>query len=162
MVQSALHIDTTEITRLAQAFGGTVADRIVRDELTTAMVLSNEDVRDAVNARVKHKSGTYRRSFKLRVQVSGKSIVGVITNNARSLAGFVYAWTLEHGRGPVFAKRAKALRFVINGRVIYRKSVGPAKAQRPMEYGARDAEPQIVRRFDVARDKIAARFESLR
>jgi Bacteriophage HK97-gp10, putative tail-component len=40
-----------------------------------------------------------------------------------------YAQYLEYGRGPVTAIKAKALRFVINGEVIFRKSVGPMKAQ---------------------------------
>lgn len=161
MVQRAFDIDTREMTRLAQAFGGSAADLIVRDGLTGAMLQSTEDVRDAVNARVKHKSGNYSRSFKLRVSVTGRSIIGVVTNNARSLVGFVYAWTLEYGRGPVFAKLAKALRFEIGGRVLFRKSVGPAAAQYPMERGARDAEPVIVRRFSAACERIVARLERL-
>ena len=36
-------------------------------------------------------------------------------------------WVLK-GRGPVVAKKSKALRFVIDGRVFFRRSVGPAKA----------------------------------
>lgn len=40
-----------------------------------------------------------------------------------------YAQYLEYGRGPVQAINAKALRFVINGQVLFRKSVGPMKAQ---------------------------------
>lgn len=40
-----------------------------------------------------------------------------------------YAEYIEFGRGPVTAIHAKALRFVIGGEVIFRKSVGPAKAQ---------------------------------
>lgn len=40
-----------------------------------------------------------------------------------------YAQYLEYGRGPITAIKAKALRFVINGEVIFRKSVGPMKAQ---------------------------------
>lgn len=32
------------------------------------------------------------------------------------------------GRGPVYAINAKALRFVINGQVFFRRSVGPAEA----------------------------------
>jgi hypothetical protein len=41
----------------------------------------------------------------------------------------IYAQWIEFGRGPVHAINAKALRFVINGEVFFRKSVGPAKAQ---------------------------------
>lgn len=40
-----------------------------------------------------------------------------------------YAQYVEYGRGPVRAINAKALRFVIDGQVFFRKSVGPMKAQ---------------------------------
>jgi len=40
-----------------------------------------------------------------------------------------YAGIVHGGRGPVYPIRAKALRFVIAGRVVFAKSVGPAKAQ---------------------------------
>ena len=46
-----------------------------------------------------------------------------------------YAQYLEYGRGPVTAIKAKALRFIINGEVIFRKSVGPMKAQ-PFVHGS--------------------------
>lgn len=45
---------------------------------------------------------------------------------------------LENGRGPVFAKRAKALHFFIKGKEVFTKSVGPAKAQ-PFVKPTRDA-----------------------
>ena len=39
-----------------------------------------------------------------------------------------YSRFVEHGRGPIAAK-GKALRFEVGGKVLYRKSVGPAKAR---------------------------------
>ena len=47
-------------------------------------------------------------------------------------AGFV-----EHGRGPVEASSGKVLRFVVNGRVFFRKRVGPARARPFMAPAAR-------------------------
>lgn len=162
MAQRSFQIDTSQITALARQYGGPAAQKIVRDELSTAMLASTQDVQTSVTERINHRSGNYARSFARRVQVTATGVIGIITNNARSAAGFVYAWTLEHGRGPVFAKRAKALRFEIGGQVLFRKSVGPAKAQYPMAFGARDAEPRIHGRFLAARDKIARRLEAMR
>lgn len=47
-------------------------------------------------------------------------------------AGFV-----EHGRGPVEAPPGKVLRFEVNGRVLFRKRVGPARARPFMAPAAR-------------------------
>lgn len=38
-----------------------------------------------------------------------------------------YATFVENGRGSIKAKNKKALRFVVNGKVVFAKSVGPAK-----------------------------------
>ncbi len=40
-----------------------------------------------------------------------------------------YAGFVENGRGAVHARPGGVLRFVINGEVLFRKSVGPAKAR---------------------------------
>lgn len=46
-----------------------------------------------------------------------------------------YATYVIHGRGPVVAKRAKALRFWAGGAWRFRRSVGPAKANDYMSRG---------------------------
>jgi len=57
-----------------------------------------------------------------------------VTRKRTSVAGYVYTrveyapW-VHDGRGPIVPVRAQALRFVINGRVVFAKKVGPAKAQ---------------------------------
>ena len=48
-----------------------------------------------------------------------------------------HAYWVEHGRKGFKAKNAKALRFEVGGRVIFRKSVGPA-APRPFMQPAAD------------------------
>ncbi len=40
-----------------------------------------------------------------------------------------YARWVHEGRGPVYPKRAKVLRFFYRGRWVYARRVGPAKAQ---------------------------------
>lgn len=59
-----------------------------------------------------------------------------------------YAQYIEYGRGPVTAINAKALRFFINGEVIFRKSVGPAKAQPFVQPAIRAATQQFSKIFD--------------
>ena len=49
--------------------------------------------------------------------------VGEVENTAR------YAAIVHNGRGPVFPRRAKALRFRVRGRLVFAKRVGPARAQ---------------------------------
>ena len=51
-----------------------------------------------------------------------------ILQPAKSEGGEFYGHWVREGRGPVVAKKAKALRFEIDGVVIFRKRVGPAKA----------------------------------
>lgn len=155
------HVDTSAITRLAQQLGGTAADRVVRNRLTTAMQRSTEHVAARARARIKHKSGLMGRSMKKRVTVNARTITGMVDNTARSSAGYFYPARVEFGRGPVHAKRAKMLRFTVGGQVFFRKSVGPAPAQHVMEFGLRDAEPLIVGEFARARDAIAADLERL-
>lgn len=54
-----------------------------------------------------------------------------------------YAQYVEYGRGPVRAVNAKALRFVIDGQVFFRKSVGPMKAQPFVNESIRAASPKF-------------------
>lgn len=158
MPTAAFNIDIREITRLADGLSRE-SGRLVRNELTTAMDKSTTHVVNASKRRVNNKTGRYSASFQRQTKVSASGVLGIITNAAKSATGFVYAYTLEFGRGPVRALRAKALRFEIGGVVLFRKSVGPAPAQHIMEYGLRDAVPQIDGEFNAARDRIAARLE---
>ena len=51
-----------------------------------------------------------------------------IRQAAQSPEGVYYGYIVREGRGPVFAKTAKALHFFIDGQEFFRKSVGPAEA----------------------------------
>jgi hypothetical protein len=59
-----------------------------------------------------------------------------------------YAKYLEFGRGPVKAINAKALRFFMNGEIIFRKSVGPMKAQPFVQQSINAATPKFTQIFD--------------
>lgn len=54
-------------------------------------------------------------------------LMSEVHNRAQSETGFYYWPAVNFGRGPVFPKRAKALKIPIGGgRFIFRKSAGPA------------------------------------
>jgi hypothetical protein len=53
-------------------------------------------------------------------------------------------WVLR-GRGRVVAKKGKALRFVIDGQIFFRRSVGPAKANNFPARAAMKMAPEIAR-----------------
>lgn len=58
-----------------------------------------------------------------------------------------YAKYVEHGRGPVYPVRARALRIELDGEVIFRKRAGPAPGAHFVErtaYEVRDALPGIA------------------
>jgi len=83
------------------------------------------------------------RTGRLRESISIERDIGkrVIGPTARSEDGFYYPYVVNYGRGPVFARRAHALRFEIGGQVIYRRSVGPARGTQFVERTARAVEP---------------------
>lgn len=66
-------------------------------------------------------------------------------------------WVLE-GRGRVVAIRAKALRFVIDGQVIFRKAVGPAEANPFNEPAEREIENAAGQYADQLAALVAERF----
>lgn len=112
-------------------------------------------VEGAAEARAGHRftnrTGELERSIQGRV-LGNRTSVGTSRGNARRIGGSgddqtsldpndgahfgeivataPYASFVENGRGPVEAKNAEFLRFVIDGVVFYRKRVGPA-APRP-------------------------------
>lgn len=88
------------------------------------------------------KTALYKRGAKGNLfLVRGHSLVaGVNYEEAR-----YFQYVIE-GRGPVEARKAKALRFEVDGKVIFRKRVGPAPAHDIIYLTAQDEEraTQIV------------------
>ena len=71
-----------------------------------------------------HKTRRLERGLRFRVR--GKGTDGaemLVESGARSDAGFPYTRVTRFGRGPVVAKKGKALAFKIGGRTIFRKRV---------------------------------------
>lgn len=81
--------------------------------------------------------GQLRAGFELTFQDSGAVIGYRITNKVAHLKYIL------RGRPAVHAKKGKALRFVIAGRVFYRRSVGPAAPNRFDQPVRQQMQPEI-------------------
>jgi hypothetical protein len=81
--------------------------------------------------------GALRAGFELTFQDSGTAIGYRISNKVAHLKYIL------RGRPAVHAKKGKALRFVIAGRVFYRKSVGPAAPNRFDQPVRQQMQPEI-------------------
>jgi hypothetical protein len=66
---------------------------------------------------------------------------------------------VEDGRGPIRA-RGKALRFTAGGKVLYRKSVGPATPRPFIRPSVEKLRPLVPREFEAAGQRIVARIEA--
>lgn len=154
-------INITGVRELAIDMGGQAAVQIIMDELVTAGQKSGKHARDRANALLKHKTGRLGKSAQPHTQISGSQVKTVVTWSAKSRSGFDYAFAVDRGRGPVVAKRAKALHFFIDGQEFFRKRVGPAKAQHFTDRGLQAAEALIIAEHQRAADRIGSRLEGM-
>lgn len=120
------------------------APRIVGEEMGKAGRRVGVLVERRAKGYAPVKTGTLRRSIAHRVTVSPMVTTATIGTNVP------YAKHVEFGRGPIHAKPGGALRFEIGGKVIFAKSVGPAKAR-----------PFLFRAFRELRGQIAAEFRKV-
>lgn len=106
-------------------------------ESRKAMVLSQHVIEAEAKAVVPRVTGRLMASIgPNEVKKIGPVLVGQVGTSVH------YAPFVEYGRGPIVATHAKTLRFVIGGKVIFRKRVGPARARpymRPALEGSRAA-----------------------
>lgn len=102
----------------------------------------------AAEARAKHR-------FKNRTGNLERSIVGEVTGSSddehrgQIAAWRKYASIVEHGRGPVEAKRAKTLHFFIGGQEFFRRRVGPATALPFMGIAYLKCEAVMIREIEI-------------
>lgn len=148
MTSSSFQIDTTEINRLAAKYGRE-AQRVFQNEMTTGFIEAGNIAKDEANALIHHKSHALEASATAKTTVSAKVVQSVVRWTAKH-AGWV-----NDGRGPVFARPGHMLRFVIDGEVFFRRSVGPAKAQHFAERGLENARPKIQGRLAAAAGRFA-------
>ena len=75
-------------------------------------------------------------------------------NDKGTRINHIYPMSVEYGRGPVYPIRAKALAFYLNGELVFRKSVGPAKP-RPFVAPAYEVTGQIADEIVLRKINIA-------
>lgn len=137
-VGASFHIDHSEVSKYVARTFGTAGYRRFLNEMTGSFLKSAELARDASNDRIKGGRGSnLAKSTKVSARVSSTAMQSTVEWTAR------YARWVNDGRGPVVAIRARALRFVIDGQVFFRKRVGPAAAQHFAERGLDAARPKI-------------------
>lgn len=79
-----------------------------------------------------------------------------IRQAARSPEGVFYGYIVREGRGPVYAKNAKALHFFIGGQEFFRKSVGPAEPNPYHRKTLEEVGPEIQEIVNQMGQRIAA------
>lgn len=141
--------DVSSITAGATRLRG--ADRVIRDETTQAMNRSVLGLLGGVMGEAPVKTGHLRRGHTSKVESAGGTIRGTVGTNVP------YARIVHDGRGPVVA-RGRALSFVIGGRRLFRKRVGPAKANPYFARAWTKALPKINREFDQIWPRVKTRL----
>ena len=92
-----------------------------------------------VQKEAPRKTGNLKSSVKKTV-TGNTGLIWVSKSQAK------YADAVLEGRKGIKAKKGKALRFVINGQVIFRRSVGPAKANPFVDRAATTMKGEINQR----------------
>lgn len=118
---SGLHFDTSDLDALNGRLAG--ADRVIQKHMLRGVDKSGKLVEGSGKANVNVVTGHLRRNITSVARSIGSGAQAIIR------AATPYAEIVEKGRGAVVARRAKALRFTIGGRVVYTKRVGPAPGQ---------------------------------
>lgn len=148
--------DTTEVRAFARTMNAN-ADKIVMDELTTALDRGGTTILTRARGNINHWSGKLGRGGTKQTTVSARAIRVFIEFVAMN-RGFNYAQAVEFGRGPVVAKRARMLRFQLrDGTVLFRKRVGPAKAQHFLGRAFDASRSSLDREVDAAAARIVIR-----
>lgn len=158
---TVFNVDVSDVRAFAQEIGGTQADRIVMGELTTAGQKSGQHVKRLAATFIKNRTGRLAKDVAITTRASGSAVTTDVEWRARSARGFAYSGTVHDGRGPVVARKAKALHFFIDGQEFFRKRVGPAKGTKFAERGLQAAEQAIVAEHQRAVDRMAGRIESM-
>ena len=111
--------------------------------INNAMNLSAQSIASEESERTK---GELAKSFKPKKESNNSFLI----ESTKPYAEFI-----ENGRDGFSAKPGKTLRFVVNGHVIFRKSVGPAKAQPFVENSLKSATQDIQTIFHEEISKVA-------
>ena len=103
----------------------TELQRNLRRDAATKFARAVRIVDDRLDTRTPVRTGKLKRSRRTRLSTSGTAYTATIDFSARTPSGADYGQMLDDGLRPhvIRARRAKALRFVIGGEVLYRRQV---------------------------------------
>jgi hypothetical protein len=152
---SVFTIDISEVRKLAYDICKGAAQKFVIEELVTAGQRSGIHARNKANALIKNQSNALKNSAEINTRLRRDDITTVVEWKA------THAKWVDRGRKAFAVKKAKALRFEIDGEVLYRHSVGPAKAQNFTGRGLQAAEALIIAEHQRAADRIGTRLEGM-
>jgi hypothetical protein len=154
-------VDVSEVQKFGYVLKGSQARGIINKELHDAGQRSGFIVRDKANALTNRRTGRLIETSTVHTSLNSSAITTTVTWPAKSPRGFGYPYVVNYGRGPVVAKAGGVLRFEVGGTVLFRKSVGPAKAQHFAERGLEAAGPRIIAEHQKAQDAIIRKVEAL-
>lgn len=115
----------------------TIRDAELKKLAVTSTVRSatNAAIKTQGRARAVLRNGGHNRTGRLSDSIEYRVVRKAHTGCQITVGSRLhYAGYVENGRGWVYPKKAKALRFVINGKVIYAKKARPSK---PVRYLAK-------------------------
>lgn len=155
-LSGSFDVDVSQILALGKRYRG--MEPIIRTELVNATNDGAGYVRERAAQLAPRRSGKMAKEIEKRVVARARDITGIVRAPSRSPQGFPYPSSVEFGRGPVYPKRAKVLRWTDRGgKVVFAKRAGPAKARPFMRPALHQSRPRINKRFALAGSRIAAR-----
>jgi hypothetical protein len=144
-------IDTRGLTDFARIRED--GPRIVQKNLMLGMEGGVRDLHQSIlDLTPRCRSGALQGSLQKTIVQDARNIRGTV----KSLGSIAphNRWVIE-GRGPVVARKGKALRLTLcNGTVLFRKRVKATPANDFMGRGSANAAPRVLRHFDAAIDRI--------
>lgn len=148
---STFTVDVADVLDMARIMndGPTIVQREMLWGMEGGVTVLHGDIKDVTP---KCRSGKLQESLQKSITQTGKDITGEV----KSLGSIApYNRYVAEGRGPVVAKKGKALKITLcNGTVLFRKRVRGAAANDFMGKGRDRAQPKIFRRFDEVGERI--------
>jgi hypothetical protein len=129
------------------------AQKVIREEAIATVNRCTALGRDRSRSHIHSITGKTAAS----VQAQPATFAGLAARDSWGTSLPSARW-LEEGRGPVRAKNARALRFSIGGRTLFRVSVGPAAPRPFISRAFRELRGRFQSEFRIGRARIVARL----
>jgi len=160
VVDSTLHIDTSDIRKKIYYKYGRPAVDILVAEMRTAFQDSGKIAQHEANVLITGgEESNLAKASTVTVRESARDISAIVSwDGARSATGFPYAASVNTGRKAFGPITAKALRFEIDGEVIYTKWVRAFPGIQFTKRGTANARPKIIARMTKMQHNVHRRL----